>query len=316
MLSSQYDMFEQGIVVRVNEPVPVGKVSDFVRNWNEELDEKTAAVPGRDHGFVMATSPFGKTDSWQSARSSVSEISHPSISSVSSSPDAEVPIKYELRGNTIASLRPNDLDPGVIPRTTPVEELAPPIVPAKDHQSGKESITASTNTKSSTTVDQGHHRAASDTILHTNQTSSKSRRSLGLARQKANIYGRLPLLLLLSPEPCSLPPSRHEFSQGKVAKVSMESIKPKSKKNSKVVAPKEGVTRTSTTVVKKSTSVFNRKTVTSQEKEFKTKIVCGLPCASKEKEEELNYTLEILSGIGIRRVEEEEVRPRRRSKVV
>src|SRR5438270_9599593 len=134
MLSSQYDMFEQGIVVRVNEPVPAGKVSDFVRNWNEELDERVAAMPGRDHGFVMGKSPIGKTESWQSEGSSLSEISHPSISSVSSSPDAEVPIKYELRGNTIANIRPNDLDPGVIPRTAPVEEPAPAIVPAKDHQ--------------------------------------------------------------------------------------------------------------------------------------------------------------------------------------
>lgn len=309
-------MFEQGIVVRVNELVPAGKVSDFVRTWNEELDDMIAAVPGRDHGFVMAKSPSGKTDSWQSEGSSLSQISHPSISSVSSSPEAEVPIKYELRGNTIANLRSNDLDPGVIPRSVPVDEL-PPIVPAKNHQFGTESITyASTSTNSSTMVDQGHHRAASDTILHTNQPSSNSRRSLGLSRQKANIYGRLPLLLLLSPEPCSLPPSRHQFSQGKVSKVSMESIKLGSNKNSKVVAPSEGVTRNSISVFRKSALIFNRKTVASQEKEFKTKIVCGLPCASKEKEEELNYTLEILTGIGIRRVEEEEVRPRRRSKVV
>jgi hypothetical protein len=34
------------------------------------------------------------------------------------------------------------------------------------------------------------------------------------------------------------------------------------------------------------------------------KMVCGLPCLSKEREEELRYTLEILSGIGVRRVEE------------
>ena len=98
MLSSEHDTFEQGIVVRVNGPVPVGKVSDFVANWNKN-DLVDEVVPGRDHGFVMMKSPVGKTDSLQSEGSRLSEISHPSISSVSSSPDVEVPIKYELRGN-------------------------------------------------------------------------------------------------------------------------------------------------------------------------------------------------------------------------
>lgn len=104
MLSSQYDTFEQGIAVRVNEPVPVGKVSDFVRTWNEQLDDKVTA-PGRDLGLVLAKSPLRKTDSWQTEGSSLSEISHPSISSVSSGPDAEVPIKYELRGKLLIRLR-------------------------------------------------------------------------------------------------------------------------------------------------------------------------------------------------------------------
>lgn len=305
-------------MVRVNEQAPAGKVSDFVRTWNEDSNETAVGVPERDHGFVMARSPLRKTDSWQTEGSTMSEISHPSISSVSSSPDTQVPIKYELRGNIIPDIRSNDLDPGILPRTIRVAEPARPIVPRNDHQFDTESIPASTSTNFSTPVDQGHQRAASDTVLHTNQTSPKSRRSLGLSRQKANIYGRLPLLLLLSPEPCSLPPSRHEFSHGSVAKVSMESIKPKSKKHStKVVAPKEGVARNSAPGLRKSTLIFNKKTETSKEKGFKPKIVCGLPCESREREEELKYTLEILSGIGIRRVEEEEARPRRRrSKVV
>lgn len=100
MLSSEHDTYEQGIVVRVNGPVPVGKVSDFVGSWNKnDLADEVVDVPGRDHGFVMPKSPLGQTDSLQSEESRLSEISHSSISSVSSSPDVEVPIKYELRGN-------------------------------------------------------------------------------------------------------------------------------------------------------------------------------------------------------------------------
>ena len=89
----------------------------------------------------------------------------------------------------------------------------------------------------------------------------------------------------------------------------MESIRPRSSKNSKVVATHEGVTR-------RSTLLYTRKDndVGKGKGDFGTKIVCGLPCASKEREEELKYTLEILSGTGIRRVEEE--KPRIRSKVV
>lgn len=93
----------------------------------------------------------------------------------------------------------------------------------------------------------------------------------------------------------------------------MESIRPKSSKNSKVVATQERVTRKSTLLYKRHDENIGKGKGEKGE-EFGTKIVCGLPCTSKEREEELKYTLEILSGTGIRRVEED--KPRIRNKVV
>jgi hypothetical protein len=91
----------------------------------------------------------------------------------------------------------------------------------------------------------------------------------------------------------------------------MESIKPKGSK-SKVVATHEGVLRKSTQLFSRVDN--NKNVVAGKGDKFVPKIVCGLPCASKEKERELNYTLDILSGIGIRRVEE--IKPRIRGKEV
>jgi len=35
------------------------------------------------------------------------------------------------------------------------------------------------------------------------------------------------------------------------------------------------------------------------------KVVCGLPCNSRRKEKELKYTLEILTGVRVRKVDKE-----------
>jgi hypothetical protein len=94
----------------------------------------------------------------------------------------------------------------------------------------------------------------------------------------------------------------------------MESIKPKGSK-SKIVATHEGVLRKSTQLFSRVDNNNNDKNVVvGKGDKFVPKIVCGLPCATKEKERELTYTLDILSGIGIRRVEE--IKPRIRGKEV
>ena len=102
MLTSEYDMFEQGIVVRVKETgknATSGELSSFVGSWNIPSSAEEVEVPGRDHGFIGKRSYFEDTDSIESDSGSESgRISHPSISSISSSPDRAVPIKYELRG--------------------------------------------------------------------------------------------------------------------------------------------------------------------------------------------------------------------------
>jgi hypothetical protein len=100
MLSSEYDMFQQGIVVRVDKArknATAGKISNFVDSWNRPLSEEVE-VDNRDHGFIVERSYFDESDSMQSDSGSESRISHPSISSISSSPNAKIPIKYELIG--------------------------------------------------------------------------------------------------------------------------------------------------------------------------------------------------------------------------
>lgn len=105
MLSSEYDMFEQGIVVRVNETgkdaASAEEMSKFVGSWHKPLSEEID-VSGREHGFIAERSYFDDSDSIESdSGSEGGRISHPSISSTSSSPDRAVPIKYELRGISI-----------------------------------------------------------------------------------------------------------------------------------------------------------------------------------------------------------------------
>jgi hypothetical protein len=100
MLSSEYDMFQQGIVVRVDKAgknTTAGKISNFVDSWSRPLSEEVE-VDNRDHVFIVERSYFDESDSIQSDSGSESWISHPSISSISSSHNAKIPIKYELRG--------------------------------------------------------------------------------------------------------------------------------------------------------------------------------------------------------------------------
>lgn len=205
----------------------------------------------------------------------------------------------------LAHVITDDLDPGVTPPSPPRPAY---MSSRKDFQKEPDRVLPMTVAP----ADQGHCSASSDTIIPPKKNVKPPRGPLGLCRQKARVYGRLPLLLLLSPEPCSLPPSRYEFSHATKTKVSMESIKPKGA-STKVVATHEGV-------VQRSTQMSSRRDdkIGIEEKEFTPKIVCGLPCASKEREQELNYTLDILSGIGVRRVEEEKPRrkPRIRSKIL
>ena len=95
-------MFEQGIVVRVNETGKIGasgEVSGFVGSWNKPMSTEEVEGPGKDHGFIAKRSYIDDTESIESDSGSESgRISHPSISSISSSPDQAIPIKYELRG--------------------------------------------------------------------------------------------------------------------------------------------------------------------------------------------------------------------------
>lgn len=121
---------------------------------------------------------------------------------------------------------------------------------------------------------------------------------------------------MLSPEPCFIPSparqvgaSRAPAGKGLSNLVSMEKIKSNGM-----------ISRTQVKfepVVEKAVpplpvvDVKGDEITKPEEKEDETvvveifpKIVCGLPCLSKEREEELTYTLEILSGIGVRRVEE------------
>ena len=95
-------MFQQGIVVRVNKArknTTAGKISNFVDSWSRPLSEEVE-VDNRDHGFIVERSYFDESDSIQTDSGSESWISHPSISSISSSHNGKIPIKYELRGLT------------------------------------------------------------------------------------------------------------------------------------------------------------------------------------------------------------------------
>ena len=155
---------------------------------------------------------------------------------------------------------------------------------------------------------------------NTKKVEVKERRSAGgLVRKKAQIYARVPLML--SPEPCCLPPPAQQTVasslEGSSAVVSMEKIKPNGTcsrtivKYDRVFVDKpvpplpicNGDGEMSSEDVREDRAV-----------EIFPKMVCGLPCLNKEREEELKYTLEILSGVGIRRVEE--IGPRFRQKEV
>ena len=101
MLSSEYDMFEQGIVVRINKSkAPTAEeMSKFVGSWHLPSSEEVGKVPERGNGLLAERSYFDDTDSIEGGSDSESgRISHPSISSISSNQGQTIPIKYELRG--------------------------------------------------------------------------------------------------------------------------------------------------------------------------------------------------------------------------
>jgi hypothetical protein len=126
---------------------------------------------------------------------------------------------------------------------------------------------------------------------------------------------------MLSPEPCCLPPPARKTVVPSLdvssAMVSMEKIKPNGTCSRTIIKydrvfvdkPVPPVPILSGIGEMSLEDVGEEKTV-----EIFPKMVCGLPCSSKEREEELKYTLEILSGEGVRRVEE--IGPRFKEKEV
>jgi hypothetical protein len=212
---------------------------------------------------------------------------------------------------------PTNSDPGVVPLTLPEP-------PAKDKHHLENMTRAALVGPSSAASPQGHLRTQSDPIVYTNtkKVEVEERRSEGgLVRKKAQIYARVPLIMMLSPEPCCLPPPAQRTVvsslEGSSAVVSMEKIKPNGTCSRTIVKyDRVFVDKPIPPLPICSGSGEMTSDVVREERteEIFPKMVCGLPCLSKEREEELKYTLEILSGVGVRRVEE--IGPRFKEKEV
>jgi hypothetical protein len=197
--------------------------------------------------------------------------------------------------------RSANLDPGV----------TPPVPPEKDKCHLENMARAARIQSIRSTPSQPHLRTQSDTILYRKEKKDDGRRSGGLVRKKAGIYARVPLML--SPEPCFIPPPARQVGVLSAVMdgpkvVSMEKIKStgRSTRTQAKFRPIVEKSILSLTIVDDQEGEIMKAEESEEEKvvEVFPKMVCGLPCSSKEREEELRYTLEILSGIGVRRVEE------------
>lgn len=186
----------------------------------------------------------------------------------------------------------------------------PPVPPEKDKCHLENMARAARIQSIRSTPSQPHLRTQSDTILYRTEKKDDGRRSGGLVRKKAGIYARVPLML--SPEPCFIPPPARQVGLPPVMNgpkvVSMEKIKStgRSTRTQVKFGPIVEKSIVSLTIVNGKGDEIMKLEESEEEKvvEVFPKMVCGLPCLSKEREDELRYTLEILSGIGVRRVEE------------
>jgi hypothetical protein len=286
MISFGQELFDEGMFVQMSNGKSISHHSPNYINWTPRVTNKE----------------ISNRESWESNNSyhRDSFLSHPSISSTSST-ENDI-IKYTLRGKSLLST--SNSDPGVVP-------LTPPVPPAKDEHHLKNITRAALVGPSSAASPQGHLRTQSDPILYTNtnKVEVEERRSEGgLVRKKAQIYARVPLMLC--PEPCGLPPpvQRTVPSLDKSsAVVSMEKIKSNGT-CSRIIVKYDRVfvdkPISPLPIYSGSGEMSSEDVREERTEEIFPKMVCGLPCLSKEREGELNYTLEILSGVGVRRVEE------------